>query len=223
MFGIMPRPALGLIETSGIDGAIEATRAASDAGQVVIVSAERTDSDRMTVKIEGDWSAVQTAIEAGARAADKAGQLLSMHVIPCSDNEVSPILPYPRFVDRYLPGEPVPPAKRPSRPNPPKRRSRPKPSTTTSQIEKPTEKPVVSPVVEAPPPPMAEPIVVTPTPVSSGDSPEPSWTELQSMPVVKLRKYARAVPELPIKGRQISKANKEQLLEVLASVGKDKQ
>ncbi|MCD6248695.1 MAG: hypothetical protein J7J98_00005, partial [candidate division Zixibacteria bacterium] len=86
-----------------------------------------------------------------------------------------------------------------------------------------TEKPVVTPVVEAPPPPVVEPIVVTPAPVSSGDSPEPSWVELQSMPVVKLRKYARAVPELPIKGRQISKANKEQLLEVLASVGKDKQ
>jgi len=216
-FGIMPRPALGLIETSGIDGAIEATRAASDAGQVVIVSAERTDADRMTVKIEGDWSAVQTAIEAGARAADKSGQFLSMHVIPRSDNGVSPILPYPRFVDRYQPDQTVRPRKQPGPPKPPKKRSRPKPNPT------PTEKPVVTPVVETPPPPVTEPVAATSAPAPSGDSPEPPWAELQSMPVVKLRKYARSVPELPIKGRQISKANKEQLLEVLASVGKGRQ
>ncbi len=214
----MPRPALGLIETSGIDGAIKATRAASDAGQVVIVSAERTDADLMTVKIEGEWAAVQAAIDAGARAADKSGQFLAMHVIPRSDNGVVPILPYPRFVDRYRPEESVPPPKRTA---PPKPRSRPKstPVASPHPVAKPTapEKPVAAPVVKAP-----EAVAKAPAPAPPSDSAEPSWGELQAMAVVKLRKYARTVPELPIKGRQISKANKEQLLEVLASVGKGK-
>lgn len=217
----MPRPALGLIETSGIDGAIKATRAASDAGQVVIVSAERTDADLMTVKIEGEWSAVQAAIDAGARAADKSGQFLAMHVIPRSDNGVVPILPYPRFVDRYRPDQSV---STPRRATSPKPRTRPKPTpvVTPPPAPKPPEpeKPIEVPVVTAP-----EPVAEAPAPVpaTSSDSAEPSWAELQAMAVVKLRKYARTVPELPIKGRQISKANKEQLLEVLALVGKGKQ
>jgi len=109
---IMPRSALGLIETSGIDGALRATHAASNSGQVVIVSAEQSTGGRMTVKIEGDWVAVQSAIEAGARAAFVAGELLSMHVIPRPDDGVTPILPYSRFVDRYRPEEQTEPKKK---------------------------------------------------------------------------------------------------------------
>jgi len=216
----MPRPALGLIETSGIDGAIQATRAASEAGQVVIVSAERSDADRMTVKIEGDWSAVQAAIEAGARAADKAGQLLSMHVIPRSDNGVSPILPYPRFVDRYRPAGVAPSTKKtPVR----------KPRIWTRPASGPTpEKPGVAPVSAPFTPPktsVAEPALSEPTPVGAESvtpGAEPAWDELQAMAVVKLRKFARTIPDLPIKGREISKANKQQLLEAIDSVRKGK-
>ena len=51
---------------------------------------------------------------------------------------------------------------------------------------------------------------------------EPAWDELQSMAVVKLRKFARTFPDLPIKGREISKANKQQLLEAIDSVRKGK-
>ena len=225
-FRIMPRPALGLIETSGIDGAIQATRAASEAGQVVIVSAERSDADHMTVKIEGDWSAVQAAIEAGARAADKAGQLLSMHVIPRSDNGVSPILPYPRFVDRYRPGgvasspKKTPTGKRSRRARP---TSGPTPEKSrVAHVSVPFTTPKTS-VVEPAPTVVA---VSEPTPVGAEPgtpgSKEPAWDELQAMAVVKLRKFARTIPDLPIKGREISKANKQQLLEAIDSVRKGK-
>jgi hypothetical protein len=46
----------------------------------------------------------------------------------------------------------------------------------------------------------------------------PSWEQLDQMAVVVLRRYARTIPELPIKGREISKANKQQLLEAIRSV-----
>jgi ethanolamine utilization protein EutM len=210
----MPRWALGLIETSGIDGALRATHAASDAGQVVIVSAEQSTDGRMTVKIEGEWAAVQSAIEAGARAAFVAGELVSMHVIPRPDDGVSPILPYHRFVDRYRPEEHLVSRKRrvvePSaRIKPVARASRkvkaPKPAAPEPQPE---PAPVVKPIPSEKP-------VGSAVPAALG---QPTWEDLRQMAVVKLRRYARAIPELPIKGRQISKANRQQLLDAIASV-----
>lgn len=217
----MPRPALGLIETSGIDGAIKATRAASDAGQVVIISAEQGPAGRMTVKIEGEWSAVQGAVEAGARAAHAVGELVSMHVIPKSADEVTAILPYPRFVDRYRPDEGLAPQKKAptgksrSRIVPPSQ-ARPRPAREPKPP--PHEKPSVPPT-EPKPAPSAQPVSSTPQVAAITLSLEqPTWEQLQAMAVVKLRHYARTIPELPIKGRQISIANKEQLLEAIASV-----
>jgi len=217
----MPRPALGLVETSGIEGAIKATRAASELGEVVIVSAEQGASGRMTVKIEGEWSAVQGAVEAGARAAYLAGELVSMHVIPKSDDEVSAILPYPRFVGRYSPDEtfgpilrkpapekvgavrvasPIKPTRKPTATKAPAVISRSEP-TATAEPKRIATPPVRIPVLDAPP-----------------SSEQPTWEQLEAMAVVKLRRYARAIPDLPIKGRQISIANKEQLLAAIAEV-----
>jgi ethanolamine utilization protein EutM len=210
----MPRSALGLIETSGIDGALRATHAASNSGQVVIVSAEQSTGGRMTVKIEGEWAAVQSAIEAGARAAFVAGELMSMHVIPRPDEGVTPILPYSRFVDRYRPQEHAQP----------KKATVAKPSARVKSAARVPRR------VEASTPGAAarqtEPaLAVRPTP---GEGPagsgapvatdQPTRAELEQMAVVKLRHYARTISELPIKGREISKANKQQLLDAIASV-----
>jgi microcompartment protein CcmL/EutN len=217
----MSRPALGLIETSGIDGAIGATRAASETGKVVIVSAERGDSGGMAVKIEGDWSAVQAALEAGARAADKAGQLVSMHLIPKTTDDLHQLLPYRKFMERFhaQAGSTVVKKPRVSRSRPSKEAA-PRPSKPAPAP------PEVKEAVSAPPPEPASPVVVKYNDAIPGDRPpagsEPTWTELQTMAVVKLRKYARSLPEMPIKGREISKANKQQLLEALASIGKDR-
>lgn len=177
----------------------------------------------MTVKIEGDWSAVQASVEAGARAAYEAGQLVSIHVIPKSDDGVSQILPYARFVDRYRPGEDAPPPKRvrPVKPKPPPKATVP-PKVAPPVVERKPESTVASDF------PMAEsrsllgttPEVVDQVRVSAplAETPvgaEPSWEELELMAVVKLRKYARSLSGLPIKGREISKANKQQLLAVI--------
>jgi microcompartment protein CcmL/EutN len=209
----MTRPALGLIETKGLSGAIQATHAATKAGDVVIASAERIEEDRITVKIEGDWEAVQAAVEAGARAADAEGQLISMHVIPRTDNGVVPILPYPRFVARYRPeeGQPRTPSKPKARPKP--RAPVPKPADKPSRpLPKPAAPRSASPQATAPaPPPSPQP---TPPRAESSGS-QLTMKELEGMSVVTLRKYARSVPGLPIQGRQISMANKHQLLEAI--------
>jgi microcompartment protein CcmL/EutN len=236
-FRIMSRPALGLIETAGSDGAIGATRAASETGEVVIVSAERGRADGMVVKIEGDWSAVQAALEAGARAADKAGQLVSLHMIPKSTDDVSRLLPYRKFMERFR-GSPerVEPKKPRGSGAPARKEPKALPTKEPAARSQPKARPVATqearaiaakqsdrktPAADSPPPATQEARASADKPPESPGA--PGWSELQNMPVVKLRKYARSIPEMPIKGREISKANKQQLLDALASIGKDKE
>lgn len=206
----MSGPALGLIETKGIGGALQATRAASNTGQVVIVSAEQTDGDRMTVKIEGDWSAVQAAVEAGARAAFQAGEFIAMHVIPRTDNGVTPILPYRRFVARYNPEQVgVPTTIKLGRPAPVK--PAPEPTVTPTR----TARPITPTLKENRPAPKPKPPAPARPKETTGRLP---MAELEQMAVVKLRRYARTIDELPIKGREISKANRQQLLDAIAAL-----
>ena len=152
--------ALGLIETRTLSGALEAFDAATKSGEVVIASAEPTENGHVTVKIEGQWSAVKTAMEAGARAAERSGELVSLHVIPRSENEVEPILPYGRFVARFSPdGEIInPAAKSKARSSPTKpqiKKEIPRQAETPASVQpprpkpKPVPKPAPEPVVEA--------------------------------------------------------------------------
>jgi ethanolamine utilization protein EutM len=80
--------ALGLIETRGLIGAIEAADAAVKAADVTLVGRERADAGLMTIKIIGDVAAVRSAIDAGAAAAQRVGELVSVHVIPRPDDDV---------------------------------------------------------------------------------------------------------------------------------------
>jgi microcompartment protein CcmL/EutN len=74
--------ALGLVETKGLIGAIEAADAMVKTANVVLVGKERTDPAMITVKVVGDTAAVRSAVEAGAAAASRVSQLISKHVIP---------------------------------------------------------------------------------------------------------------------------------------------
>ncbi|HUV30596.1 MAG TPA: BMC domain-containing protein [Acidobacteriota bacterium] len=218
-FDAMSRPALGLIETRGLAGALAATRAATDAGQVVIASLEQTDAGIVTVRFEGDWQAVQQAVEAGARAAEALHDLISMHVIPRTDNGLSPILPYGRFVARYRSEE----DRGPSPPRTPSLKPASRPEHREIKLPPAQPAPAVPTVARVAPPPKPpvtpEPAVIPAPAVQPTSAPQPlSLDELAEMPVVKLRKYARTIRNLPIQGRQISKANKETLLEAIRSV-----
>jgi microcompartment protein CcmL/EutN len=74
--------ALGLIETRGLVGAIEATDAGLKAADVRLLGTERADAGLVTVKFVGEVAAVKASVDAGAAAAERVGHLVSAHVIP---------------------------------------------------------------------------------------------------------------------------------------------
>ncbi len=85
--------ALGMIETKGLIGAIEAADAMSKAANVTLVGTEKIGSGLVTVMVRGDVGAVKAAVDAGACAAEKVGELVSVHVIPRPHTDVEKILP----------------------------------------------------------------------------------------------------------------------------------
>lgn len=85
--------ALGLIETKGLVGAIEAADAMVKAANVTLVGKEHVGSGLVTVMIRGDVGAVKAATEAGAAAASNVGELISVHVIARPHEEMEGILP----------------------------------------------------------------------------------------------------------------------------------
>jgi ethanolamine utilization protein EutM len=84
--------ALGMIETRGLIGSIEAADAMIKAADVQLVNQEKIDGGLVTVLVEGDVGAVQAAVEAGKAAAQRVGRLVSAHVIPRPDDEVGTII-----------------------------------------------------------------------------------------------------------------------------------
>ncbi|MHB8930696.1 MAG: BMC domain-containing protein [Melioribacteraceae bacterium] len=86
--------ALGLIETKGLIGAIEAADAMVKAANVKLVSKEKITAALVTVKIIGEVAAVKSAVDAGAAAAQRVGQLVSAHVIPRPDDQLESIIYY---------------------------------------------------------------------------------------------------------------------------------
>ncbi len=85
--------ALGMVETKGLVGAIEAADAMVKAAHVELVGREQVGSGLVTVMVRGDVGAVKAATDAGAVAAGNVGELVSVHVIPRPHSEVEAILP----------------------------------------------------------------------------------------------------------------------------------
>lgn len=176
--------ALGLVETKGLIGAIEAADAMVKTSNVVLVGKERTDPAMITVKIVGDTAAVRSAVEAGAAAAQRVGQLVSKHVIPRPAEGMEDLI--------YAKG-----------------------SRTRGEVEDllgggTTEQDLTEDVDEEP---VAEEAYSMPEGLSAEQ--QEYFQKLDAMTVHQLRSYARGIEGLPIYGRQISRANKKELIEVL--------
>ena len=86
--------ALGMVETKGLVGAIEAADAMVKAANVTLVGKEQVGAGLVTVLVRGDVGAVNAATDAGAAAAENVGELISVHVIPRPHAEVEVILPH---------------------------------------------------------------------------------------------------------------------------------
>lgn len=88
----MKHNALGMVETKGLIGAIEAADAMVKAANVTIVGKQTIGGGLVTVMVRGDVGAVKSATDAGAAAAQRVGELLSVHVIPRPHEEVNAML-----------------------------------------------------------------------------------------------------------------------------------
>jgi ethanolamine utilization protein EutM len=92
----MPDPnmiALGMVETKGLVGAVEAADAMVKAANVTLIGSEYIGGGFVTVMVRGDVGAVKAATDAGAAAAKRVGELVSVHVIPRPHSDVEMILP----------------------------------------------------------------------------------------------------------------------------------
>jgi len=87
--------ALGMIETKGLIGSIEAADAMVKTANVVLIGCEYIDAGLVTVMVRGDVGAVKAAVDAGAAAARRVGELVAAHIIPRPDVGVEEILPRP--------------------------------------------------------------------------------------------------------------------------------
>lgn len=226
--------ALGLIETKGLIGAIEAADAMVKAANVKLVSKENITAALVTVKIIGETAAVKSAVDAGAAAAQRVGQLVSAHVIPRPDDQIDELIYPPQLEsepkirvikeksieekvipteDKTLPKEEIPiqleekveleqdslfGSVEPKA----KKRGRPAGSTKVI-IAKPEE---------------AEQEIAQKEVVSSLPKVVPSTEELSELNVHKLRHLAREFENFPIKGRQISRANRDELREFFEKI-----
>ena len=88
--------ALGMIETKGFVAMVEAADAMVKAARVDLVSYEKIGGGYVTAVVRGDVAAVKAATEAGARAAERVGELVSVHVIPRPHVNVDTSLPLGR-------------------------------------------------------------------------------------------------------------------------------
>lgn len=157
--------ALGLIETRGLVGAIEAADAALKTSHVELIGKDRAGSGLITIKLAGETAAVRSAVEAGAAAAQRIGELVSTHVIPRPHEELLPLLE--NNLNNVV--------AEPSATHQQKTISQPEGAVDATSYQ----------------------------------------AELEKLTVHQLRTIARSVENLPIQGRQISMANKKQLIQEL--------
>ena len=86
--------ALGMIETKGLVGSVEAADAMVKAANVTLAGKVLVGGGLVTVMVRGDVGAVKAAVDAGAAAAERVGELLSIHVIPRPHADVEMIIPH---------------------------------------------------------------------------------------------------------------------------------
>ena len=237
----MPK-ALGLVETRGLVAAIEAADAMVKTSNVTLIGKEITRPALVTIKIVGDVAAVKASVDAGAAAATKVGELVSTHVIPQPDTQMISMLPEIKDDDikrRKVSGslekpdteKPVKAEKQVEKITPPVLHEGPQTvDKEVTEVKLPETK--ITGVKKSPPSEdkfsgttdhlerlRREALGIktdkegTKTEKKSEEPSEtPSFEQLEKLNVHQLRKQARATEGFPIQGREISKANRNELL-----------
>jgi ethanolamine utilization protein EutM len=204
-----------LVETRGLIGAIEAADAMLKAANVKLIGKEKTNPGLITIQIVGETAAVKSAVAAGAIAAARVGELVSTLVIPRPDLQLEFIIPGlcsgEETTEEIFSETPI---------------------LSEIQIDEPE---AIQPEIEIEIPEAIQPEVKVelpetvevmelfesePTVVVSEERLIAVSTGLEDKRVTDLRTLARKTENFPIKGREISNANKEELLKLFASLSK---
>ncbi len=182
--------ALGLIETKGLVAAIEAADAMLKAANVTFAGKTVTNPALITIKVVGETAAVKSAVDAGAAAAARIGQVVSTHIIPQPDEQLISMLPE---IKDSKP-EPVRPGKKEKQINENILSEEVESSETISRLKQ-------------------EALGKKEKDGAVNDN------DIESMNVHQLRHLARSISEFPIKGREISRANRDELLKYFRNLG----
>ena len=220
--------ALGLVETRGLVASIEAADAMLKASRVRLVGKERALAGLITIVVVGDVAAVKASVDAGAAAAQRVGELVSVHIIPKPDVQIKNILPIDGD-EKSVTKEKIP-EREPTEP------------AEKIIIEKKVKKEIkTTPGVKPEPPLKEESEKIETKDVSRSTierlkrealdtKPEKEKTkkqipskginlgELEKLNVHQLRRLARSTENFPIKGREISRANRGQLLDYFQTI-----
>ena len=205
--------ALGMIETRGLIASIEAADAMVKAARVQLVGKEKVQGGLVTILIVGESAAVKSAIDAGAAAAQRVGELVSTHIIPRPDDQIDEMIKGVHKVERKSrkQEEEIIPEKKPER------------AVKVREIKKKEIFEEVKPVQRASSSSTIDRLKkealgksITPETPDKTKSTEKfnfNMAELEVMNVHQLRRFARDIESFPIKGREISRANRGELLD----------
>lgn len=205
----MADKALGMVETRGLIASIEAADAMVKAAKVTLLGKEKIKAGLVTVLVVGETAAVKSAVDAGAAAAQRVGELVSTHIIPRPDDQIDNIVSIKSAAE---------PDKIEVEPIPEKRTERRKKQIQIEEKAEETE-PVIKPSSSSTIDRLKEEALgitlSTEKPAKSKSKSELGFTmaELEVMNVHQLRRFARDLESFPIKGREISRANRGELLD----------
>jgi len=221
----MPDQALGMVETRGLVAAIEAADAMLKAAKVTLIGKERADAGLMTIMVIGETAAVRSAVDAGAAAAQRVGVLVSTHVIPRPDVQMQGIFPSLGNESKSSPKKSVKTSFKDSQET---QVAKELSTQNTLTIEKDSDKEIVEQALEKKEKSSetierlrreafgkevqkaGEKKKKEAAGKKTGTS---TMSELEVLNVHQLRRLARSTPGFPIQGREISRANRGQLLD----------
>lgn len=194
--------ALGLIETRGLVGAIEAADAMVKAADVKIISKEKVTGALIIIKVMGETAAVKSSVDAGSAAAQRVGELISSHVIPRPDNQIDVLLfDEGLTIEKESAAEKVKPVPKKTKVLEEKKKQKAEENISASKTTEIKREPVKTETI-------SEEKVD-----KKRSSKIPPMEQLVVLNVHALRRIARSFDDFPIKGREISKANRAKLLD----------
>jgi microcompartment protein CcmL/EutN len=219
--------ALGIVETRGLIASIEAADAMVKAARVQLLGREKVDGGLVTILVEGETAAVKSAVDAAAAAAQRVGELISTHIIPRPDDQIDAIIVRNAGIDtKRNKRKPIPEKKtkplleKKLEPVPEKKTERKRKQIKIIEKESPEEiKPIFKSSSSSTIDRLKEEALGdTSTIEKSGKTKSKgefkfSMVELEVMNVHQLRRFARDIESFPIKGREISRANRGELLD----------